>query len=195
MAASALTSLGVSLDNLREAVLVISPLGEGDDRVSPAFTDEAKKALGLALCEALQLDHDYVGTEHILLGLVCQDDGCAAQVLASVGVDADQVRQQVFQHLSGYMRRQPLGEGIVEGIKDRPGAPRGVVDVPPSLAPWCPQCHAVLADVARFRRTTVAPRSSDKDEDPISIEVVFCGRCGVSLEMFKSEQPIVNPTD
>jgi hypothetical protein len=174
---------------------VFSPLGEADDRVSPAFTDEAKKSLALALREALQLDQDYVGTEHILLGLVRQDDGRAVQVLASVGVDSDQVRQQVFQHLSGYIRLRALDEGIVEGIKDQPGTPRGVVDVPPSLAPWCPQCHAVLADVTRFRRITVAPRSFDKDEDPISIEVVFCGRCGVSLDMFKSEQPTVDPTD
>ena len=69
---------------------------------SPPFTPRAKKVLELALREALQLGHNYIGTEHILLGLVREGEGVAAQVLVSLGADLARVRQQVVQVLSGY---------------------------------------------------------------------------------------------
>ena len=102
VAAKVLESLGISLERVREKVEeTIGPAGSSTTG-SPPFTPRAKKVLELALREALQLGHNYIGTEHILLGLVREGEGVAAQVLVSLGGDLSRVRQQVLQFLSGY---------------------------------------------------------------------------------------------
>ena len=73
------------------------------------FTPRAKKVLELALREALQLGHNYIGTEHILLGLIREGEGVAAQVLVKLGADLNRVRQQVIQLLHGYQGEEPAG--------------------------------------------------------------------------------------
>ncbi|MGI8695800.1 MAG: ATP-dependent Clp protease ATP-binding subunit, partial [Mycobacteriales bacterium] len=75
------------------------------------FTPRAKKVLELSLREALQLGHNYIGTEHILLGLIREGEGVAAQVLVKLGADLNRVRQQVIQLLSGYQGKEPAGAG------------------------------------------------------------------------------------
>jgi hypothetical protein len=100
--AKALESLGISLEAAREKVeQTIGPAGSGPTE-SPPFTPRAKKVLDLSLREALQLGHNYIGTEHILLGLVREGEGVAAEVLVSLGADLPQVRQQVIALISGY---------------------------------------------------------------------------------------------
>jgi ATP-dependent Clp protease ATP-binding subunit ClpC len=102
VAAKALESLGISLEGVREKVEeTIGPAGSSTTG-SPPFTPRAKKVLELSLREALQLGHNYIGTEHMLLGLVREGEGVAAQVLISLGADLSRVRQQVIQLLSGY---------------------------------------------------------------------------------------------
>jgi ATP-dependent Clp protease ATP-binding subunit ClpC len=102
VAAKALESLGVSLEAVREKVEeTIGPAGAATTG-SPPFTPRAKKVLELSLREALQLGHNYIGTEHMLLGLVREGEGVAAQVLINLGADLSRVRQQVIQLLSGY---------------------------------------------------------------------------------------------
>ncbi|MBV8958727.1 MAG: ATP-dependent Clp protease ATP-binding subunit [Actinobacteria bacterium] len=102
VAAKALESLGISLEAVREKVEeTIGPAGSSTTG-SPPFTPRAKKVLELSLREALQLGHNYIGTEHMLLGLVREGEGVAAQVLVSLGADLSRVRQQVIQLLSGY---------------------------------------------------------------------------------------------
>src|SRR5207244_2234825 len=102
VAAKALESLGVSLEAVREKVEeTIGPAGSSTTG-SPPFTPRAKKVLELSLREALQLGHNYIGTEHMLLGLVREGEGVAAQVLVNLGADLSRVRQQVIQLLSGY---------------------------------------------------------------------------------------------
>ena len=95
VAARALQSLGISLDAVRARVEDI--IGRGDEQ-SPShipFTPRAKKVLELSLREALQLGHNYIGTEHILLGLIREGEGVAAQVLVELGGDLERVRQEV----------------------------------------------------------------------------------------------------
>src|SRR6476619_5366638 len=92
VAAKALESLGISLEGVRQQ----APSGH------IPFTPRAKKVLELSLREALQLGHNYIGTEHILLGLIREGEGVAAQVLVKLGADLSRVRQQVIQLLSGY---------------------------------------------------------------------------------------------
>src|SRR6266446_2259131 len=112
VAAKALESLGISLEAVREKVEeTIGPAGSSTTG-SPPFTPRAKKVLELSLREALQLGHNYIGTEHMLLGLVREGEGVAAQVLVNLGADLSRVRQQVIQLLSGY---QPGKEGATTG--------------------------------------------------------------------------------
>jgi len=102
VAAKALESLGISLDAVRQQVEEI--IGQGQQAPSGhiPFTPRAKKVLELSLRESLQLGHHYIGTEHILLGLLREGDGVAAQVLVRLGADLNRVRQQVIQLLHGY---------------------------------------------------------------------------------------------
>jgi ATP-dependent Clp protease ATP-binding subunit ClpA len=102
LAATALGSLGILLDVVRRQIEeTIGPAGTAPTG-APPFTPRAKKAMELAQREALMLGHRYIGTEHILLGLIRQGEGVAAQVLVSLGVDLSSVRQQVIRLLSGY---------------------------------------------------------------------------------------------
>jgi len=111
VAARALTELGISLAATRQAVEDI--IGRGTQAPSGhiPFTPRAKKVLELSLREALQLGSDYIGTEHILLGLIREGDGVAAQVLVASGVDLNRARQQVIQLLHG--RREPDAPAFV----------------------------------------------------------------------------------
>ena len=102
VAAKALESLGISLESVRGQVEEI--IGQGGNSPSGhiPFTPRAKKVLELSLREALQLGHNYIGTEHILLGLIREGEGVAAQVLVKLGADLARVREQVIQLLSAY---------------------------------------------------------------------------------------------
>src|SRR6476620_7634356 len=106
VAAKALESLGISLEAVRQQVEEI--IGQGQQAPSGhiPFTPRAKKVLELSLREALQLGHNYIGTEHILLGLIREGEGVAAQVLVKLGADLNRVRQQVLQLLSGYQGKE-----------------------------------------------------------------------------------------
>src|SRR6516225_7055354 len=145
VAAKALESLGVSLEAVREKVEeTIGPAGSSTTG-SPPFTPRAKKVLELSLREALQLGHNYIGTEHMLLGLVREGEGVAAQVLVSLGADLPRVRQQVIQLLSG---SEPTGgkEGATAGA----GASSG--QGAPSGSPVLDQFGRSLTQLARERK-------------------------------------------
>ncbi len=130
--AKALESLGVSLEVVREKVeQIIGPAGSSTS-ASPPFTPRAKKVLELALREALQLGHTHIGTGHLLLGLVREGQGVAAQVLVhDLGVELAVVRQRVIELLS----TEELFEGSTPESLDAwscpaPGTRR------PSPSPW-----------------------------------------------------------
>ncbi|MDQ2789779.1 MAG: ATP-dependent Clp protease ATP-binding subunit [Actinomycetota bacterium] len=115
VAAKALESLGIALEGVRQQVEEI--IGQGQQAPSGhiPFTPRAKKVLELSLREALQLGHNYIGTEHILLGLIREGEGVAAQVLVKLGADLNRVRQQVLQLLSGYQGKEPAESGSGRG--------------------------------------------------------------------------------
>ncbi|NKY50241.1 ATP-dependent Clp protease ATP-binding subunit [Nocardia vermiculata] len=120
VAAKSLESLGISLEGVRSQVEEI--IGQGQQAPSGhiPFTPRAKKVLELSLREALQLGHNYIGTEHILLGLIREGEGVAAQVLVKLGADLNRVRQQVIQLLSGY---QGGKETVESGARGESGTP------------------------------------------------------------------------
>jgi ATP-dependent Clp protease ATP-binding subunit ClpC len=109
VAVKALESLGISLETVRQRVEEIAGRGQHAPSGHIPFTPPAKKVLELSLRESQHLGHHYIGTEHILLGLIRQGDGVAAQVLAEVGADLDRVREQVVQLLAEYQRRKSAG--------------------------------------------------------------------------------------
>jgi ATP-dependent Clp protease ATP-binding subunit ClpC len=117
VAAKALESLGVSLDSVRSQVEEIIGTGSSSPQGHIPFTPRAKKVLELSLREALQLGHNYIGTEHILLGLIREGEGVAAQVLQKLGADLGRVRQQVIQLLSGFgpSQEKPSAESASQG--------------------------------------------------------------------------------
>jgi len=110
VAARALESLGINLEDVRSQVEDMVGKGSSMPAGHIPFTPRAKKVLELSLREALQLGHNYIGTEHILLGLIREGEGVAAQVLANLGADLERVRNSVIQLLSGYYGKQQEGE-------------------------------------------------------------------------------------
>src|SRR5687768_6032227 len=125
VASKALESLGISLDAVREQVQEIIGQGQQAPTGHIPFTPRAKKVLELSLREALQLGHNYIGTEHILLGLIREGEGVAAQVLVKLGADLGRVRQQVIQLISGYQGgKEGASTGVGQGGPAE-GAPAG----------------------------------------------------------------------
>ncbi len=120
VAAKGLEALGISLEAVRAQVEEIIGQGGSSPSGHIPFTPRAKKVLELSLREALQLGHNYIGTEHILLGLIREGEGVAAQVLVKLGADLGRVRQQVIQLLSGYQGPGGKPEGEAPGAKDAP---------------------------------------------------------------------------
>lgn len=173
IAAAALKALDISLEPVRMRVAETIGLVGTASTGSPPFTPRAKKVLELAFREALQLGHSYIGTEHLLLGLVREGEGVGAQVLRSLGADLHRVRQEVIGLLSGHQGKESVGAD----------------DSRPQLSdvPKCQRCHSDLGQVAVYRLITVEPSPTDQGNPPLSIEVVFCSRCGAVFEMFKAE--------
>src|SRR2546425_3013731 len=144
VAAKALESLGISLEAVRAEVEETIGLGTSSPSEHIPFTPRAKKVLELSLREALQLGHNYIGTEHILLGLIREGEGVAAQVLVKLGADLSRVRQQVIQLLSGYA-------GTKEGAPAGSGAP-GAAGETPSGSPVLDQFGRNLTTLAREKK-------------------------------------------
>ncbi|SHJ16741.1 ATP-dependent Clp protease ATP-binding subunit ClpC [Tessaracoccus bendigoensis DSM 12906] len=114
VAAKALESLGIELEAVRQQVEEIIGQGQQVPTGHIPFTPRAKKVLELSLREALQMNHNYIGTEHILLGLIREGEGVAAQVLIKLGADLGRVRSTVLQLITGYQGREATMSGAPE---------------------------------------------------------------------------------
>jgi ATP-dependent Clp protease ATP-binding subunit ClpC len=173
LAAKALTSLGVSVETVRRDVGEIVGRGQQFPKGHVPFTPRAKKVLELSLREALQLGHNYIGTEHILLGLIREGEGVAAQVLQKLGADLNRVRGTVVQLLPGYTAETEAAGGEAVGV---------FTDVSPTSdplgddAPTCPNCFGALDETLAVRvlETTA-------EDEPLSVRIAYCSRCGVAL--------------
>ena len=158
-AALALAGLSLDLDQARRIVLELTGRGDGAPSGHVPFTPRAKKVLELALREALEMGHDYIGTEHLLLGLLREGEGVGAQVLQRVGADLDTVRQQVIEIL-------------------RSGAAITAEPPPPALAPLCPGCGSSLEGQLGLR---VLEATGDATGEKLPLPIVYCRRCGRAL--------------
>jgi len=173
-AAGALTSLGISLEGVRAQVEEIIGLG-GSEPVPGhiPFTPRAKKVLELSLREALQLGHSYIGTEHILLGLIREGEGVAAQVLVKLGANLSRVREVVLERLSGYE-----GPSARAGPVDRPQGPGWTRGGEPPTSPACQRCHTELT--GNVRQSVIEVPG---DPEPRVVVAVWCATCGATLAL------------
>lgn len=114
VAAKALESLGISLEAVRQQVIEIMGQGQQVPSGHIPFSPRAKRVLELSLREALQMNHNYIGTEHILLGLIREGEGVAAQALLKLGADLNRVRSTVIQLLAGYQGKEASMAGAPE---------------------------------------------------------------------------------
>jgi ATP-dependent Clp protease ATP-binding subunit ClpC len=175
VAALVLTGLGVSLEDVRRQVQEI--IGEGGR--APAghipFTPRAKKVLELSLRESLQLGHSYIGTEHILLGLIREGEGVAAQVMQHMGIGLERARAEIIRLLGG------------EGVTAAPEtvAASGSVEaeygveaehIGPQVA-RCPSCRASLSGTGIITPLDI----EDEDGRRTSVRILYCGSCGVAI--------------
>ncbi len=168
VAAQALTAMGIGLDAVRGQVEQIIGKGKGQPAGHIPFTPRAKKVLELALREALQLGHNYIGTEHLLLGLVREGEGVAAQVLQQLGADLNRTRQVVIQLMAE--RGQVPSAGLEEEVEGEGGLP----------GPRCPRCKADLAVYATYRTITVPDEEGSAGR---KAAFVFCRSCSYTLGM------------
>ena len=122
IAAKALESLNISLEDVHAQVEDLIGRGTFVPTGHIPFTPRAKKVLELSLREALQLGHNYIGTEHILLGLIREGEGVAAQVLLNLGADLEKVRSAVIQLLSGHYSKQ------ADASEERRGGGQSMLD-------------------------------------------------------------------
>jgi ATP-dependent Clp protease ATP-binding subunit ClpC len=167
VAAKALESLGIRLEAVRQQVEEIIGRGQHAPSGHIPFTPRAKKVLELSLREALQLSHNYIGTEHILLGLIREGDGVAARVLVRLGADLNRVRQQVIQLVgtsSGEESAAPSGGETLESA----ALPR---PVPREL--WLNEVRTSLASIAERltaieRHLGLTSRQADPGESPVT---------------------------
>jgi len=160
VAAKALESLGISLQAVREQVVARVGRGRRPPSGHIPFTDRAKRVLELSLRESGQLGHRYIGTEHILLGIVRQGDGVAAQVLTGLGADLNRLRQQVIELLQGYTGEGPRS-GPRRGVGPRRG-PGGDVGPGDDIAGGLEALSLRLAAVERW--VGLRPGVDDLDE-------------------------------
>ncbi len=174
VAGKALTSLDISLEAVRQQVEEIIGQGQAAPTGHIPFTPRAKKVLELSLREALQLGHNYIGTEHILLGLIREGEGVAAQVLQKLGADLHRVRQTVIQLLSGWTEGAESSGGEEIGVlTETVGAS---VEMVGDDAPLCPNCFGGLNETLSVKAV-----ETTAEGEHLSVKIAYCSRCGVAL--------------
>jgi ATP-dependent Clp protease ATP-binding subunit ClpC len=156
VAASALASFDVSLDKARRRVEQYVKVGPWPSPGHIPFTPRAKKVLELSLREALELGHSYIGTEHLLLGLLREGPGIGARVIVALDVPLERVRAEVLRLLEGYSEQ---------------------LDEPPLSEPLCAGCRARVQHHVRWREV----RAVGPDETERAVLIFYCGACGTTL--------------
>jgi ATP-dependent Clp protease ATP-binding subunit ClpA len=181
IAARALEALDISLKEAQRQVQEIIGRGAAEQPSGHIpFTPRAKKVLELSLREALQLGHNYIGTEHILLGLIREGEGVGAQVLTKLGADLSRVRDQVTTLLAGMGVDAPSRgrEAYQEGVLAAATIAWEGAEGAPSDAPRCSRCGADLAELGRYRTIAVREQTGDGRTEVL---FVYCGRCGCTF--------------
>jgi ATP-dependent Clp protease ATP-binding subunit ClpC len=173
VAAQALEQMGVSLQAVRTQVESIIGHGASAPTGHIPFTPRAKKVLELSLRESLQLGHNYIGTEHLLLGLIREGEGVAARVLDTLGAELSAVQSKVIQLLGGPPGERPSATMAA-------GAPSTITEIriPPEDRPACPHCRSRLAESATIIPLAVADPATGHSH---RVYILTCVICGLAL--------------
>jgi ATP-dependent Clp protease ATP-binding subunit ClpC len=194
----ALTSLGVSLETARATTQEIIGAGQSPPSGHIPFTPRAKKVLELSLRESLQLGHNYIGTEHVLLGLIREGEGVAAQVLARLGAGLADARQAVIDILS---TTPPEERPMPRAPGRAPASDAGVsswgrqmlastqIGDEADLGPNCPTCRVPIASSLAWERMD----GVGEDSKRIAMIVVFCMDCGTTIGVLPHTQSDESP--
>ena len=174
LAARVLESLDITVERVRAQVVRIVGSGEEVTSGQIPFTPRAKKVLELALREALSLSHNYIGTEHILLGVIREGEGVAAQVLVRLGQNLNHVRETVIQLMSGWTEVAESSGGEEIGVFTETVAE--MVEVAADDAPTCPNCFGALDETL-----AVKTLETTAEGETLSVKIAYCRRCGVAL--------------
>jgi hypothetical protein len=183
VAATALASFGITLDAARHAVgETVAPAAAISNPGSPPFTPRSKTVLELSLVEALVLGHGYIGTEHLLLGLVKEGEGVAAQVIAHLGAELGLLRQRVLELIEA--RAPAAGYAYADLEVAVPTGPTMALTSSagpvPEVPPRC-SCGADWAEAVAYRSMGVPAAPGEVDRGPLLTTVVFCRHCGYVL--------------
>ncbi len=170
-AAQVLGDLGITFDDVRDRVERSVGLAAGEPSRSPPFTPRAKRILDLSLRSAMQLGHDRIGTEDLLLGIVDEGHGVGARILQDLGVELPRVRQAVIRNLSVDQAGASLG-----------GRPVGSE---PKRSPRCARCSSAIEPLLRYRSVTIRP--SSPSTHPRQADIVFCDNCGHVVGVLTSD--------
>jgi ATP-dependent Clp protease ATP-binding subunit ClpC len=174
VAGKALASLDISIEAVRRQVEEIVGQGRAAPTGHIPFTPRSKKVLELSLREALQLGHNYIGTEHILLGVIREGEGVATQVLMKLGANLNRVRETVIQLLAGYtIEAEAAGGEEVGAYVDVTATP---IEAISDDAPTCPNCFAALNETLAVRVV-----ETTAEGETLSVKIAYCKRCGVAL--------------
>jgi ATP-dependent Clp protease ATP-binding subunit ClpC len=177
VAGRALAALDVSLEQVRHDVRATVGEGPGAPASHVPFTPKAKKVMELSLREAMALGHNYIGTEHLLLGVMREGEGVGAQILQKRGLDLPRVRAQIMEVLAN----RPVATADEGGFErasttyeaSQGGAEAAAEDDPEARFPTCPNCSAQLAD---WLRTRVIDREGGE-----FVTIAYCGSCGNAI--------------
>jgi ATP-dependent Clp protease ATP-binding subunit ClpC len=172
VAARVLASFGVSGETVRTDVVARVHPGAGSPEGHVPFTPRAKKVLELSLREAMQLNHNFIGTEHILLGLLREGDGVGAQLLRSYGVDLTAARQRVADAVP-----QPSAESVSASAVATPQV-NVVAYRSEEEHPLCPVCASALGETLKWRRVAASGEGEGAEQEAV---VAYCGSCGRAL--------------
>jgi ATP-dependent Clp protease ATP-binding subunit ClpA len=174
IAATALATFGITLPAARQKVAeALEPMSSVSATGSPPFTPRTKKVLELSLREALQLSHQYIGTEHLLLGLVREGEGMGAQVIVTLGAELGAVRQKTLELIEA---REPNVALSASELLLGTGRPIGRR----ATSPRC-RCGADVAVAARYRNIEAEAATGEADRGPVVTTVVYCQDCGLVL--------------
>src|ERR687897_569566 len=161
IAAKTLESMNISLEAVRDRVEEIIGQGQLAPTGHIPFTPRAQKVFELSVGDALQLGHAYIGTEHILLGLIREGEGVAAQVLQQMGIDLGEAGREVIRLLSGEHAAAAETAGVPQFVE----------------AARCASCQASLSDSGRITALEV----QDEEGRPTTVRLLCCRRCGVPV--------------
>ena len=174
VAARALRGIGIDLAMARVRVEEIIGRGQGVPRGHAPMTPRAKKVFEYSLREALELKHNYIGTEHLLLGLLREGEGVACTVLTQLGVSFDIARDAVIDILGGSRTKNGGWFGYA-----RPSDSPDVTVEGQSGEPLCPVCQAKLIESASYRVLEVAEHGGEGHR---RVLFLFCLRCGTAID-------------